>query len=449
MNMEKQNENPDVKLAGISRRRFLMGSLAVLATAGVTEEHSLLGTKPIPQGEDLKIREYRTLGRTKFKVSDIGFGSPELTAPPLLAAALDAGMNYIDTAEEYLGGGSERTIGEVIQNRDRKKIFITTKVHLRKTDRKMKIVNKVLGCLERLKTDYVDCLMIHMPFTVEQIKNDFFHRAIRELKAQGKVRFAGLSNHGTIWGNPPETMEKVCLAAVEDGRFDVILFAYNFLQREQGEKILKACHDRNIGAAIMKADPIMRYLHRKSLYDNAIAQGKKPDPYLEKTLPGLRERIDKAEDFMQKHNFTNPDSIREGAVKFVLAHPYASTVCLTIKNFTDLEAFMNLSGKKLSSQEKTWLALYASSMGQFYCRHACGQCESECPYQVPVNTIMRYYHYFQSQGRKNTAMGKYAALSGKKAADCASCPGFCQEACPYGVPIQGLLTLAHRTLSFA
>jgi predicted aldo/keto reductase-like oxidoreductase len=446
MNMKKPIEHPDVKPGGISRRCFLMGSLAALAAA---EDRRPLGAKPIFQGEELKIREYRTLGRTKFKVSDIGFGTPELTAPSLLAAALDAGMNYIDTAEEYLGGGSERTIGEVIRNRDRKKIFITTKMHLRKANRKMKIVNKALGCLERLKTDYVDCLMIHMPFTVEQVKNDFFHKAVRELKAQGKVRFAGLSNHGTVWGDPPETMEKVCLAAVEDGRFDVLLFAYNFLQREQGEKILKACHDRNVGAALMKADPIMRYLHRKSLHDNAVAQGKQPDPYLEKILPGLRERIDKAEMFMQKHNLTDPDSIRDGAVKFVLAHPYASTVCLTIKNFSDLEAFMSLSGKRLSSQEKTGLSLYASSMGQFYCRHACGQCELECPHLVPVNTIMRYYHYLQGQGRKTTAMGKYAALSGKKAAACASCPGYCQKSCPYGVPIQELLSLAHQTLSFA
>lgn len=447
--MKNPIERPDVKPGGMNRRSFLMGSLAALAATGVSEESGLLGTDPIFQGEGLKIREYRTLGRTKFKVSDIGFGTPELTAPALLAAALDAGMNYIDTAEEYRGGGSERTIGEVIKNRDRNKLFITTKMHLRETDRKRKIVDKALACLERLKTDYVDCLMIHMPFSVEQIKNEFFHKAIKELKARGKVRFAGLSNHGTVWEDAPETMEKVCLAAVEDGRFDVLLFVYNFLQSEQGEKILKACRERDVGAALMKTDPVMRYLQRKSVYDKTVAEGKRPAPYLEKILPGLEERIDSAEAFMQEHNLTDPDSIRDGAVKFALTHPHAGTVCLTIKNFADLESFLRLSGKRLNSQEKTRLALYASSLGRFYCRHACGLCESECPQRVPVNTIMRYYHYFQAQGRKATAVGKYAALPGKKADACARCPGHCQEACPYGVPIQELLTSAHRTLSFA
>jgi predicted aldo/keto reductase-like oxidoreductase len=447
--MKKTISHAGAGSAGISRRSFLMGSLAALAATGVSGERGPSGTEPASQGEGLKIKEYRTLGRTEFKVSDIGFGTPELTAPPLLATALDMGINYIDTAEEYRGGGSERTIGEVIKNRDRSKLFITTKMHLRETDRKVKIVNKALASLERLKTDYVDCLMIHMPFSVEQIKNEFFHKAIKELKARGKVRFAGLSNHGTVWEDAPESMETVCLAAVEDGRFDVLLFAYNFLQRDQGEKILQACRDREVGAALMKTDPVMRYLQRKSVYDKAVAEGKQPAPYLEKILPGLEERIDSAKAFMQEHDLTDPDSIRDGAVKFALTHPHAGTVCLTIKNFGDLESFVGLSGKRLNGRDETGLALYASSLGRFYCRHACGLCEPDCPQQIPVNTIMRYHHYFQAQGREATAVGKYAALPGKKADACARCPGHCQGSCPYGVPIQDLLTSAHRTLSLA
>jgi predicted aldo/keto reductase-like oxidoreductase len=447
--MKNPKEPPSAGPGGVSRRNFLMGSLAALAAAGVGGDRGLRGADSILQGGGPQIKKYRTLGRTKFEASDIGFGTPELTAPPLLATALDAGINYIDTAEEYRGGGSERTIGEVIKNRDRNKLFITTKMHLRPTDRKMKIVNKALASLERLKTEYVDCLMIHMPFSVEQIKNEFFHKAIRELKARGKVRFAGISNHGTVWEDAPETMEKVCLAAVEDGRFDVLLFAYNFLQRDQGEKILQACRDRDVGAALMKTDPVMRYLHRKSLYDKAVAEGKKPAPYLEKILPGLKARIESAEAFMQEHGLTDPDSIRDGAVKFALSHPHAATVCLTIKNFSDLETFVSLSGKKLDPQETTRLALYAFSLGRLYCRHACGLCEPACPHRVPVNTIMRYHHYFLGQGRKATAVGKYAALPGRKADACARCTGHCQGSCPYGIPIQGLLTAAHRTLTLA
>jgi predicted aldo/keto reductase-like oxidoreductase len=90
---------------------------------------------------------------------------------------------------------------------------------------------------------------------------------------------------------------------------------------------------------------------------------------------------------------------------------------------------------------------YKSLSGSLYCRHACGECEPRCPNDVPVNTIMRYQHYFMSQGREKQAMEKYAALPRTNAAVCVDCVGHCEMACPYGVKVQGLLMAAHHTLS--
>ena len=81
------------------------------------------------------------------------------------------------------------------------------------------------------------------------------------------------------------------------------------------------------------------------------------------------------------------------------------------------------------------LAAYKEECGELYCRHACGICESSCPHHVPVNTIMRYNHYFEAQGSEKFAMEKYAQLETSKADHCRNCAGWCQTSCPYGVPI--------------
>lgn len=99
--------------------------------------------------------------------------------------------------------------------------------------------------------------------------------------------------------------------------------------------------------------------------------------------------------------------------------------------------------------DESRLQLYQQGCGQLYCRHACGLCEPACPQKIPVNTIMRYHYYFSTQAREKEAMSLYQRLPGKKAEGCHECPGYCEKTCPYGVPIQGMLLLAHQTLTFA
>jgi predicted aldo/keto reductase-like oxidoreductase len=60
---------------------------------------------------------------------------------------------------------------------------------------------------------------------------------------------------------------------------------------------------------------------------------------------------------------------------------------------------------------------------------------------------MRYHQYFAAQSREKEAMMNYASIPGVKAEACANCPGHCEAACPYHVPIQGMLIMAHTQLS--
>ncbi|MBN1224972.1 MAG: aldo/keto reductase [Candidatus Aminicenantes bacterium] len=430
----------------LSRRRFLGGAAAAAAGAGIGIPKRLFAGSRYEETSEPKIKEYRTLGRTGFKASDIGLGAGYVTDTALMGAILDSGINYIDSAESYGQGQVERTFGEAMKNRDRKSVFITSKMGLREEDTKEGLKERALKCLERIQSEYVDCMMIHMPSSVALMKHEGFHAAIRELKTEGKVRFCGLSQHGSQWQDLPETMEQVCLAAAEDGRFDVMLFVYNFIQTDMGEKILKVCKEKNIGATLMKTNPVGKYLAMKGMMEQMQKEGQEIPDYFSKLIPRVKATADMAESFKQKFNLTNDNEVRDAALKFVLNNPNVSSACVSVTNFDDLKAFVKLSGQKFDLKAQQTLAAYRSVFGGLYCRHACGQCESSCPQRVPVNTIMRYYHYFTAQGREKAAMTKYAGLP-NKANVCADCAGHCEKACPYGVPIHGELAIAHKTLS--
>ncbi|MFH1943039.1 MAG: aldo/keto reductase [bacterium] len=438
----------------MNRRRFLKTSMTGLVGTGIVSGSDFYLPKQDPQDEKIKIKEYRTLGRTGFKVSDIGFGAGYLTNANVLEVALDMGMNYIDTAEHYVQGQSETAIGQVIKNRDRNKFFLTTKLNMTfgggSTQEKIK--ERFGKCLERLQTDYVDCLMIHMTATIDQVKHDEFHAVAQELKSEGKVRFIGLSNHGPehrLHGNVQDPMENVILAAAEDGRFDMALFVYNFLQKDQGERIIKACKVKNMGITLMKTNPVASYLSTKERFDKAIADGRQiPERYL-KMLDEYKLLIDKAEIFKRKYGLGSNEQVRDAAIKFCLSHPDVHSVCPSMNSFEELETFVALSGEKLESSDTSMLNDYEATLGHLYCRHACGICESACPQHIPVNTIMRYDHYFQAPGREKHAMLKYAKLSDANASRCHNCAGHCVAACPYNIPIQSLLVLAHQNLTLA
>jgi aryl-alcohol dehydrogenase-like predicted oxidoreductase len=351
----------------ISRRGFIGASLAVASAAGLRAKERVIGQVPAVPAQSIaqdkptpKIKEYRTLGRTGYKVSDISFGGGPLSNANVLRAALDAGINYIDTAEHYERGGSERTIGEALKTHDRKSLFITTKLNLSfsKQITKADIRTRYMKCLERMGTDYADCLMIHM-CTLAEVKYEPYHELIGELKAEGKVRFSGLSNHGadlSLFGRLDDPMDRVVLAAAEDGRFDIMLFVYNFLQREAGEKILKVCAAKDVGVTLMKSDPGLIVEAEREVLNSMEARYKKdgkevPDA-VKKLILKAAERTAVTEAFLKKHGIAGPEKTRDAAVKFCLNHPGVHAVCPSINSFEALEAFVSLSGQKLELKDE-------------------------------------------------------------------------------------------------
>lgn len=437
----------------VDRRGFLKASGIAVVGGGVMSPVGPLEAGEKQETPEPRIRETRTLGRTGFQVSDISFGTGNLNNPNVLATALDMGINYIDTAEHYVNGQAERTVGEVLKDRDRESIFLTTKLNLTfRPSTKEALIERFNRCLERMRTTYVDCLMIHMTPRAEQVKHEAFHQAALELKAEGKVRYLGLSNHGiqhSMFGPIEDSMESVIGAAVEDGRFDVALFVYNFLQKEQGEAIIEACRGRDMGVTLMKTDPVGIGAILGDDLEEARREGRLVSEARETVVQEYQAWLEAAEEFKRRHGLQSNTQVRDAAIKFALDHPGVHTTCPTINTFDTLEAFVGLSGQRLSVADEPMLASYDQLLGRYYCRHACGICEPTCPQRVPVNTIMRYGHYFHGQGREKQAMQKYASLTGATAAGCLDCAGHCESACPHQVPVKSLLARVHENLTLA
>ncbi|MCP4148270.1 MAG: hypothetical protein GY757_11020 [bacterium] len=431
----------------MNRRRFLQTSALSMAGAGIHLSSNQLNANEKTNPPPIKINNYRTLGRTGFKTSDIGAGKPG--NPRVLQLLMDAGVNYIDTAEMYGAGHSEKTIGEAIKGRDRKTLFINSKLKMTNNPNKEQILRRARKCLERLQTDYLDCMMIHSCPTSETVNYQPFHDAMAQLKREGKLRFVGISSHGVTYNEEKRSsMEKVLLAAVKDGRFDLMLLVYNFLNREMGETVLKACHDKNIGTVLMKINPVGNYDSYKSKLQEAIDK-KRPTEKIRQRMEQFEKRLGKSADFLKKNNLKLEDraGIRSAAYRFVLDNKNAHCALYNFSNFQQIDNVLGISGIALSSGDRKTLAALTRGCDFLYCRHACGICQDKCPTGVPINTIMRYNYYFETKMSEKYAMEKYAALPGNKADQCLQCSGMCKNACPHGVSIQELLAMAHNNLT--
>jgi len=149
---------------------------------------------------------YRTLGRTGVKVSPLclgammfgAWGNPDHDeSVAVIHAALDAGINFIDTADVYSAGESEKIVAKALQGR-RDDVVLATKVHggmgsdpnMQGNSRRW-IIRECENSLERLQTDYIDLYQIHRPEPKTDIDETL--GALTDLVHQGKVRYLGSS----------------------------------------------------------------------------------------------------------------------------------------------------------------------------------------------------------------------------------------------------------------
>jgi predicted aldo/keto reductase-like oxidoreductase len=422
---------PGSRGCSISRRSFvslggatLAGGIAASAAPASASASRSRGSYGGIDRQNPRIQTYRTLGRTGWRVSDIGFGTGQLRESTLVRAAFDKGINYFDTAESYGNGAAERAIGEAIPHLGRENIFIATKAVFRGGETEEEVTNRIRQSLERLQTDYIDAYSMHHTPTVEFLNHPGYHAAIDRLKAEGRVRYTGVSYHGpsrTGQGN----MTEVLTAAAEDGRFDMMLFVYNYMNREGGEHVLAACKTNNVGATIMKSAPGVLHFDK---FD--------PD-----------NMSDVEREFAARFGLRTNDQLRLGSIQWVRQNPDAHTVCISLNDFDNIDRVVAVSGTSLSEADEQILEELANASTSFYCRHGCMACAGSCPQDVPVSRIMRYSYYFEGQGREKHAMSRYAALQSANGSACVDCTAPCTGACPHGFQIKPRMLAAQSMLT--
>jgi aryl-alcohol dehydrogenase-like predicted oxidoreductase len=150
--------------------------------------------------------DHRLLGRTGVHVSPLCLGAMNLGGPTpddegmrIVHAAMDAGINLIDTADVYHEGASEVAVGKALADR-RDKVVLATKVHGRTGpgpndlgNSRLHIMRACEASLRRLETDYIDLYQVHRPSP--HIPIDETLGALTDLVRAGKVRYAGCSTH--------------------------------------------------------------------------------------------------------------------------------------------------------------------------------------------------------------------------------------------------------------
>jgi aryl-alcohol dehydrogenase-like predicted oxidoreductase len=159
------------------------------------------------QSQDILARmDHRLLGRTGVRVSPLclgtlnfGGGTDEAESIRIVHAALDAGINLIDTANVYNGGRSEEITGRALRGR-RDRVVLATKVHGRTGDgpndaggSRMHILQACEDSLRRLGTDWIDLYQVHRPSP--EVAVDETLGALTDLVRAGKVRYIGCSTH--------------------------------------------------------------------------------------------------------------------------------------------------------------------------------------------------------------------------------------------------------------
>jgi aryl-alcohol dehydrogenase-like predicted oxidoreductase len=195
--------------------------------------------------------QYRTLGRTGWKVSAISFGAwaiggswgtvSDKDSLDALNRAIDLGVNFIDTADVYGDGRSERLVAQLKRDR-REKIFIATKAgrrldpHTADGYNRKNLTRFVERSLKNLKTDAIDLLQLHCPPVEVYYRPEVFG-VLDDLVEQGKLRYYGVS------------VEKVeeALKAIEYPNVQTVQIIFNIFRQRPAELFFEQAKKRKVG----------------------------------------------------------------------------------------------------------------------------------------------------------------------------------------------------------
>jgi aryl-alcohol dehydrogenase-like predicted oxidoreductase len=305
--------------------------------------------------------EYRTIGRTGVKVSPLclgammfgAWGNPDHEESiRIIHRALDAGINFIDTADVYSRGESEEIVGKALAGGRRENVVLATKVHGTMGDdpnefgnSRRWIVREVENSLRRLKTDWIDLYQIHRPEADTDIDETL--GALSDLVRAGKVRYIGSSTF------PPSQIVEAQWVAEKRGRerFVTEQPPYSLLIRSVENDVLPTC--QRYGMGVIPWSPLAGgWLSGAYRLDRDLPTSRRADRLpsrYDMSIPGNQRKLEAADALArlaEEHGIT----LIEMAIAFVIRHPAVTAAIIGPRTMDHLESQLSAGDVELSDE---------------------------------------------------------------------------------------------------
>jgi aryl-alcohol dehydrogenase-like predicted oxidoreductase len=293
--------------------------------------------------------ERHILGRTGVAVSELclgtmmfgAWGNPDHDASVrIIHAALDAGINFVDTADVYARGESEEIVGKALAGGRRDDVFLATKFHGAMGDdpnqqgsSRRWIMRAVEGSLRRLGTDWIDLYQVHRPRTDTGIEETL--GALSDLVRQGKVRYIGSSTF-------PASQIVEAQWCARDRRLERFVTeqpAYSILVRAIESDILPTC-DRH-GMGVLSYSPLtggwLSGRWRKGAGQPTSSRAERLPARFDLSAPANQRKLDAVEQLAQLADEAGITLIQL-AIAFVLSHPAVTAPIIGPRTMEQLES---------------------------------------------------------------------------------------------------------------
>jgi aryl-alcohol dehydrogenase-like predicted oxidoreductase len=305
---------------------------------------------------------YRALGGTGIEVSAYCLGTmmfgavgntDQADCARIIHAALDQGINFVDTADMYSAGESEEILGKALQGR-RDEVVLATKVHFpmgdgpnRGGNSRRWIVKEVEASLERLDTDWIDLYQVHRPDHTTDIEETL--AVLGDLVREGKIRAFGCSTF------PAEEIVEAHNVAERRGlaRFRTEQPPYSLLARGIEAAVLPVCQRYGMGVLTWSplASGFLSGRYRKDRpVDLSTGRPTITPARFDPTIPGNAAKFDAVEELAALAAGTGC-SLPQLAVAFTVAHPGVTSVILGPRTMDQLDAL--LTGASLTLDDTT------------------------------------------------------------------------------------------------